>query len=663
MKLLQATKIGGLELRNRIVMPAINLGYCEDGYIGERLINFYRERAQGGAGLIVVGGCGVDPYPLHGMIDLGDDRFVPGHRQLTGVIKGAGARVGAQLYHGGRYASSRATGRQPIAPSAIPSTIFRETPREMTGEDIRQVIADFAAAARRAKEAGYDLVEVIASAGYLICQFFSPVSNRRHDEYGGSFENRSRFGEEVVRAVRRAVGEGFPIMVRLTGNEFIPGGNTNKEIRLFARRLQEAGADAFDVTGGWHESRVPQITMHLPPGAYTYLAQGIKQAVDVPVVACNRVNDPWLAETILVQGRADLVGMARGLMADPELPKKVMEGRYREIRKCVGCNQGCLDATFRGKGCACLVNARVGREGETEIKPADDRKKVLVIGGGAAGMEAARVAAERGHRVTLWEKGDRLGGQLLLAGAVPDRADLLNLVEYLQESLNVLGVSVVLNQEATLEAVKTFAPEAVVVATGARPAIPSIPGVGLGHVVEGWEVLGGQVELGRRVAIIGGGAVGCELGLYIARMGTIDADTVRFLLLNEAEPVETIRDLANRGVKEVVILEMDRAAGRGLGLSTRWIVLQDLARMGVTIKTSTTAQAIVPGGVLISRPDGQQDMLPADTVVIAVGAKSESDLYDELRTVFPAVYPAGDASRPRTALEAIREGFDVGCSL
>jgi 2,4-dienoyl-CoA reductase (NADPH2) len=295
--------------------------------------------------------------------------------------------------------------------------------------------------------------------------------------------------------------------------------------------------------------------------------------------------------------------------------------------------------------------------------PADDRKKVLVLGGGAAGMEAARVAADRGHQVTLWEKSDRLGGQLLLAGAVPDRADLLNLVEYLKESLVALGVEVVLNKDASLEEVKSFAPGVVVVATGARPVIPSIPGVKLGHVVDGWDVLGGQVELGRRVVIIGGGAVGCELGLYVARMGAIDADTVRFLLLNEAEPVETIRDLANRGAKEVVILEMDKVAGKGLGLSTRWIVLQDLARMGVKIHTSTAARAIVPGGVSISRPDGQQDVLPADTVVIAVGANSENRLYEELKTVFPAVRLAGDASRPRTALEAIREGFDIGSSI
>jgi 2,4-dienoyl-CoA reductase (NADPH2) len=278
-------------------------------------------------------------------------------------------------------------------------------------------------------------------------------------------------------------------------------------------------------------------------------------------------------------------------------------------------------------------------------------------------MEAARVAADRGHQVTLWEKSDRLGGQLLLAGAVPDRADLLNLVEYLKGSLDVLGAEVVLNKDAALDEIKSFAPGALVVATGARPVIPSIPGVEQGHVAEAWDVLGGQVELGRRVVIIGGGAVGCELGLYIARMGTIDADTVRFLLLNEAESVETIRSLATRGVKEVVILEMDMVAGKGLGISTRWIVLQDLARMGVTINTATTAQAIVHGGVLVSQADGQQDILPADTVVMAVGAKSENRLYEELKTVFPAVYSAGDASCPRTALEAIREGFDVGSTI
>ena len=664
MKLLEPIKIGSMELRNRIVMPAMHLGFCQDGYIGDRIVNFYRERAEGGAGLIVVGGCYISPHPAYwGMVEIGDDRFIPGHRRLAGAIREAGACAAAQLFHAGRYESSVFSRRQPIAPSPIPSAMTRETPREMTLEDIAEVIAQFAAAASRAKEAGYNAVEVIASAGYLISEFLSPITNRRSDEYGGSFENRCRFGEEVIKAVRQAVGPGYPVMVRLTGNEFMPGGNTNREIRQFARRLQEAGADAFNVTGGWHESRVPQITMNVPLGAYIYLAQGIKQAVEVPVAACNRINDPWLAEELLVQGRADLVGMARGLMADPELPNKVRDGRFREIRKCIGCNQGCLDNIFRGKSCTCLVNSRVGREAETVLKPAGFPKQVLVIGGGAAGMEAARVAASRGHQVTLWERKDRLGGQLLLAGAVPGRADLLNLVEYLKESLPVLGVRVELNKEAGPEEVRSFAPDAVVVATGARPQNPNIPGIELGHVVDAWKVLSGRVELGRRVVIIGGGAVGCEIGLYLAQMGTIDSETVRFLLVNEAETTDTIKELATRGVKDITILEMDKTVGRGIGVSTRWVILQELARMGVKIRTGTAAQAIEKEGVIVTRPDGQTEKIPADSVVVAIGAEAENQLYQALKSEFLTVYPVGDANKPRTALEAIREGFDVGSAI
>ncbi|NPV93169.1 MAG: FAD-dependent oxidoreductase [Firmicutes bacterium] len=664
MKLFQPIRIGGLEVKNRIVMPAMHMGYCKGGEVSERLINFYRERALGGAGLLMVGGCSIDPYPAYwGMVEIGHDRLVPGHKRLTDSIHEAGARIGCQLFHAGRYASSIFSKRQPIAPSPIPSKFSKEVPREMTLEDIEEVISQFASSAIRAREGGYDLVEVIASAGYLISQFFSPVTNRREDRYGGSFENRSRFGVEVIEAVRAAVGPGFPVMVRLTGNEFMPGGNTNREIQGFARRLQEAGADAFDVTGGWHESRVPQITMGVPNGAYVYLAQGIKRAVDVPVAACNRINDPRLAEEILVQGRADLVGMARVLMADPELPRKASEGRFREIRKCIGCNQGCLDMVFKGRPVTCLVNSRVGREGDTGITPAETRKRVLVIGGGAAGMEAARVAAARGHDVTLWEKSSRLGGQLLLAGLVPDRGELLHLVEYLVESLNITGVKVELNRAAGVEEVEAFAPDAVVVAAGALPVTPAIPGIELGHVVEAWEVLSGQVELGRRVVIVGGGAVGCELGMFIARMGAIDSETVRFLLLNEAESVETIRELATRGVKEVVILEMDRSAGRGLGISTRWIVLQDLARMGVTVRTSSRVQAIIPGGVLVDLENGENELIEADSVVIAVGSGSENQLYQELKDRLTEVYLVGDASRPRTALEAVREGFDAGYSI
>lgn len=660
-KLFEPADIGGLNIRNRIAMLPMHLGYCENGVVGERIIDFYRERARGGAGLIIIGGCSIDEHEAYqGMVSIKDNSFIPGHRRLAAAVKAEGARACLQLFQPGRYANSRLTGIQPVAPSPFPSSLTRETPREMTAEDIQQVIAAFAAAARRAVEAGYDMVEIIASAGYLISQFFSPVTNQRTDEYGGSFENRARFGEEVVRAVRREVGGDYPIMVRLSGHEFMPHGNTGREVALFARRLQEAGASAFNVTGGWHESRVPQITMNVPAGAYVYLAWEVKQAVEVPVIACNRINDPRLAESILRQGKADLIGMARGLLADPELPRKAREGRFQEIRKCIGCNQGCLDEIFKGGSCRCLVNARAGREAETIVKPAPVPRKVLVIGGGPAGMEAARVAASRGHRVSLWERDSRLGGQLRMAAAVPGREEFNHLIDYLEKSLQALGVEVFTGREATPESVREFAPDVIIVSSGAEPALPGIPGIASSRVVGAWEVLKGTARTGRRVVVVGGGAVGCEVGLYLANTGTIDADTIKFLLLNKAETAETIRGLASKGVKEVVILEQDRSAGKGVGGSTRWILLQELNRLGVKIQTSTRVLAIEEDGVLVENQSGQREKVPADTVVIAAGAQAKNDLYETLKEEFGKVYLIGDARAPRKALDAIREGFDVG---
>ncbi|MBE9547170.1 MAG: NADH:flavin oxidoreductase, partial [Proteobacteria bacterium] len=376
--------IGNLKLKNRIVMPAMHLNYTPDGEVTDKLIAFYEERAKGGAALIIVGGCAVDEYGGYlNMIGISDDRFIPGLKRLTDVVHRHGALIASQLFHGGRYIHSSFIGRSPVAPSPIASGLTREEPREMTIEDIKYTTDSFARAAERAKEAGFDAVEIIGSAGYLITQFLSPITNKRTDEYGGSFENRMRFGLEVAGAVRNAVGKDFTVLIRLGGNDFMPGGNTNREIRLFAAELEKCGIDAFDITGGWHESRVPQITMGVPRGGYTYLARGVKKVVSKPVISCNRINDPFLADKIIREGSADMAGFARGLIADPEMPNKARNGRLNEITPCIGCNQGCLDNVFVMKPIECMVNPRAGRELDAPpISKTETPKKVMVIGGG-----------------------------------------------------------------------------------------------------------------------------------------------------------------------------------------------------------------------------------------------------------------------------------------
>jgi len=658
MLLFQPIKIGNVELKNRIVMTALHLGYCKHGYIDERIISFYKKRAEGETGLIIAGCCNIDGHKAYpDMLDISDDKFIKGHEQLSSAIKKAGSKVCLQLIHAGRYASSRISGQQPIAPSPVPSNITRETPAEMTLEDIDRVIDYFARAAKRAVVAGYDMVELIASAGYLISQFFSPVCNRRTDKYGGNFANRARFGIEAVKKVREAVGDNFPIIVRLSGNEFMPDGNTNLEMQEFAVLLKEAGVDAFNITGGWHESRIPQITMDVPNGAYVYLAQGIKHKVDIPVIACNRINDPLLAEQVLRQESADLVGMARSLIADPEMPKKTRQGRFTEIRKCIGCNQGCLDNIFAGKSCTCTINPIAGSEYKVQINAAPKRKKVLIIGGGPAGMEAARITATRGHDVYLWEKSSVLGGQLLQAAAIPGRGEITHIIEFLKNSINNLNVKVTLNKDVKIEDVKALQPEAIIVATGATPNLPAIKGIENNNVWTFDQVLNGRCKLGKRVIVIGGGATGCEVGLYVSKIGTINSEVLRFLLLNEAERWEYIKSLATKGVKDVTILEQDKAVGRGIGASSRWPILQQLKQSGVKIKTMVTVREIKSDKIVFSTKEGDVQEIPADSIIIATGVKNEKQLFEELNPFFSDIQLIGDARIPGTAWKAIHDGF------
>ena len=655
--LLSPIEIGHLKLRNRIVMPAMHLLYTPEGEVNERLIAFYEERAEGGAGLLIIGGCSVDEYSGgHELIGLDHDRFIPCLRRLSEAVHAHGALVAAQLYHAGRYAHSFLIGRQALAPSPLASRFTHEIPKEMTDDDIRMVIASYAAAAKRAQVAGLDAVEILASAGYIISQFLSPITNKRMDKYGGDLGHRMRFGLEVAEAVRASVGRDFTLIARLAGNDFMPGSHTNKETCIFARELEGIGIDAFNITGGWHETRVPQIPMEVPRGGYAYLAQGVKQTVTKPVIACNRINDPALADAIIRQGRADMVGFARGLIADAYLPKKLMEGRPETIMPCIGCNQACFDHLFQFKPVECLVNPRASHEAEIPLSvQTKTPKRVMVIGGGPAGLSAAASAAASGHDVALYEQSEILGGQLALAGALDERSEFLTLREALVRQARAAGVEIHTNAVVDSDLIASIKPDAVILATGGEPIRPPIPGLDGPNVVQAWDVLAGNADVGRKVVVIGGGAVGIETAVFLAKIGTIDAHTLQFLFLNQAEDIDTLKSLATSGIKQVTMIEMLPRLGADIGFSTRWVELSLLRRYGVKARTQTKAVQITSDGVMVER-DGVTDLIACDTIVLAVGTGKVDALAVKMPTGIHAT-TIGDALKPRKAFDAIHEGF------
>ena len=656
--------IQNMELRNRIVMTAMHLGYTPKGEVTDPLVNFYAERARGGVGLAIVGGCPIDEFGgMVGMIALHDDRFIPGLKRLTDAVKNHGAKIAAQLYQAGRYThSAMIGGRKPISASAVRSRLTGETPRALALEEIPGVQDKFAEAAVRSREAGFDAVEILGSAGYLISQFLSPITNLREDEYGGSFENRMRFGIETISEVRKALGPDFPILLRIAGNDFMKGSNTNREAKLFAAEAEKAGIDLFNVTGGWHETRVPQLTMGVPRKAYVYLARGVRSAVSGPVISSNRINDPKAAEEVLRSGGADLVTMARGLLADPNLPNKARTGKSRLIYHCVACNQGCFDSIFQGRPATCTVNPRAGREAELQIKPAPKSRKIIVVGGGPAGMTLACTAKDRGHHVILMEKSDKLGGQILLNHSIPGRQELETAAIDLIHNLQDKGVETIMEKTATPDIIREMAPDVVVVAPGAQPATPKIKGIDGDNVIQAWELLGKNAETGKNVVVLGGNAVGLETALFLANQGTLSPEVLHFLMVNRAETPETLTKLLDRGSKQVTVVEMTKKAGADVGLTTKWTLMGELKRLGVKITTQTEAVGITPEGLQVEDEQGP-GFIPADTVVLAVGSKAENSLVKELEDQVPEIHVIGDAKKPRNLPAAIREGFQLGLTL
>lgn len=659
MHLFEKVMIGTMQLENRIIMPALNLRYCPGGEINERIISFYERRALGGVGLIVVGKSSIEDNVYGDVIGIGHDRYIEGLRRLTSRLHQYDTKVAIQLDHDGGNSPSKLIGCQAIAPSAIPF-FSEEIPKEATAEDIQELIGLFVRAAQRAKSAGFDAIELRASAGTLIAQFFSPLTNVRKDQYGGSLVNRMRFGLELVSRIKNLLGHDFPIIFRISGNEFLPGGNTIQEAAEFCKSLEKSGVDAFDVTGGWHETRVPQLTMQVPRGTMAYLAYGIKEVVNVPVVACNRITVPSLAEEIIRNGLADLVGLGRVLIADPDWPAKARSNREVEIRPCVACNQGCMDAIFSGHPARCLVNPEAGLEMVRRVEKAQVNKKVLIVGGGPGGMQSALVAAERGHQVTIWEQSDVLGGQMNLASRAPGRLEWESLRQYLVSANASRGVQIQTRKETTASDIIRASPDVVIVACGASPRIPNIKGVE--YAVQSWDVLSDQVQVGKSVVIIGAGATGCEVALYLAGKGTISAEIFAFLAKHQAENLEVLKNRLNRGSKNINIIESGEKVGATIGKSSRWVVLRELAIDGINILTRSKVLEITSSGVYYEQ-DGHVQALNADTVILAVGSVSKGDLIEELRDVSMEVHVIGDAMQPRTMLEAIHEGYLVGCKI
>jgi 2,4-dienoyl-CoA reductase (NADPH2) len=638
-------KIGPLELPNRIIMPAITTLF--DLEESSRWIDFYVERARGGAGLLIVGGLQT-LFPGResrlGKVHLYTDRDIPRLSELTEAIHRNGGIAAAQLATHNYWAKNeKMSGVEYIGPSEVDIPTEGLHPnycqcellpkvRSLTIDEILMIEEAIGDAAARAQKAGFDALELLVAAGNLLNRFINPCTNRRTDQYGGSLENRTRIVVRAIADIKKKVGRDFPLICRISGSDMLPWGLKLDSWKAIATILENAGSHALSIYPGWHETREPRHQMSVPRGHFVYLAQAIKEAVGIPVAANIRINDPLLAEQIIAEGRADLIAMGTPLIADPYLPRKAQEGRLEDIRTCGACCN-CWDRLVSGEPINCSVNARVGREDLYPIPRAEKSKKVFVIGGGPGGMEAARVAAHRGHLVSLFEKKDKLGGQLLYATLPPYKDEWNNLIRYLGTQLNKLGVDIRLNQECTKEMIDKAKPDAVIVATGATPIIPDIPGANGRNVATALEVLDGSKEVGQNVIVVGGGAIGCETAEYLHRKG-----------------------------KRVTILEMTDSIGKDISEWNRWVVIDRLSA-GVRLETNVKCEEICEKGVMTTRAGTHAVFFETDSVVLAVGMKPADRMAGELKGRVPSLRMAGDCARLGRVRDAIATGFQAALEI
>jgi 2,4-dienoyl-CoA reductase-like NADH-dependent reductase (Old Yellow Enzyme family)/thioredoxin reductase len=625
-----------MTLKNRVVMPPMCTDYATiGGAVTDRLIDYYTARARGGVGLIDVEFSYVHPAGkvFEHMLGIYDDKLIPGLRRLTEAVHQGGAKVIVQIAHGGRRVHSDFTGSTPVAPSPIPR-LNGETPKELSREEIEDLIQAFILAARRAKKAGFDGVMIHMAHAYLIQQFLSPFSNTRTDRYGGDLQGRARFGLEILKGIRKELGDGYPLTCRLCGDEFLKEGFDLAQSIQVAKMLEANGANAIEVSAGAHETgQVMTAPPYYPMGFLSPLSEGIKKAVGIPVGVVGRIHTPEVAEQLLEQGKADFIAVGRGLIADPDWVKKAHEGRPETIRPCISCNQGCSDRMYFQQDISCTVNPAVGRERTFPMEPARKKKKVLILGGGAAGLEAALVAAKRGHAVQLYEKEKELGGQLNIASVPPAKEKIREFKDFLIREVKGLPIKVV-HGKLDAKTLKRISPDLVVVAVGGKPKGMDGPGFDDRKVISAWEVLSGGKRPGRRVLIIGGGQVGLE--------------TAHFLLEEE---------------KEITVLEMLKRAGQDMSPRARKLILEKLIQGGVEILTESKALSVEKGDLIFERAGLMEKIKGADSIIIAVGTARQDEGIPGLGKSRIPVRRIGDASAPRKLFDALHEGYQVGIEI
>ncbi|WP_405657183.1 FAD-dependent oxidoreductase [Streptomyces sp. RK9] len=667
--LLSPLDLGFTTLPNRVLMGSMHVGLEEapDGFA--RMAEFYATRARGGVGLIVTGGIAPNDAgrPYEGGAKLTTEAEAEKHAGVTAAVHREGGRIAMQILHFGRYAYHE----QLVAPSAIQAPISPFPPRALEDEEVEQTVEDFVRAAELAKLAGYDGVEVMGSEGYLINEFIAAPTNRRTDRWGGAYENRVRFPVEIVRRTRERVGPDFIIIYRLSMLDLVPGGSTLAEVVQLAKEIEAAGATIINTGIGWHEARIPTIATSVPRGAYTFVTQKVMGEVSVPLVTTNRINTPELAEQLLADGAADMVSLARPLLADPDFVAKARAEQADAINTCIGCNQACLDHTFSLQITSCLVNPRACHETELVLAPTRRAKRVGVVGAGPAGLACAVSAAERGHHVTLYDAASEVGGQLNIARKVPGKEEFDETLRYFRTQLELRGVDVRLNTRVTADQLAAAGYDEVVIATGVTPRTPEIPGVDHASVVSYLDVLRDGAPVGERVAIVGAGGIGFDVAEYLTDSGdkaSLDPATyfkqwgVDMDYRDRGGLTEPVRPAPPRTVH--LLQRKTSKVGQGLGKTTGWIHRTELRHRGVAMVNGATYDRIDDEGLHITVGD-EQRTIPVDTVVLCTGQEPRRGLYEELIAAGVDAHLIGgaDVAAELDAKRAIKQGTELAAAL